>query len=145
MPASDLSLYAVKSVLILDNEGNRLFAKYYKPPHENANINQELATVKEQKTFEKGLFQKTSKGRDDVIIYESKVVVYKAVVDIIFYVIGDLDENEAMLFQVLQGLRDAIEILLKYAVEMTCHLFKRYSVLTLGILSISVLSSRITT
>lgn len=116
MPAADLSLYAVKAVLILDNEGNRIFTKYYVPPHDTAS-SQELTSVKDQKAFEKGLFQKTSKGRDDVIIYDSKVVVYKAVVDVIFYVIGDLDENEAMLFQVLQGLRDATEILLKYVLE----------------------------
>ena len=49
---SNLSLYSVKAVLILDAEGNRLLAKYY--PHAT-----ELAAVKDQRAFEKSLFDKT--------------------------------------------------------------------------------------
>jgi hypothetical protein len=49
---SNLSLYAVKAVLILDTEGNRLMTKYY--PHATA-----FAAVKDQRAFEKSLFDKT--------------------------------------------------------------------------------------
>jgi hypothetical protein len=49
---SNLSLYSVKAVLILDTDGQRLLAKYY--PHAK-----EFATLKEQKAFEKSLFEKT--------------------------------------------------------------------------------------
>uniref|UniRef100_A0A8C3T7B0 Coatomer subunit zeta n=1 Tax=Chelydra serpentina TaxID=8475 RepID=A0A8C3T7B0_CHESE len=44
------SLYTVKAVLILDNDGDRLFAKYYDDTY---------PTVKEQKAFEKNIFNKT--------------------------------------------------------------------------------------
>ena len=45
------SLYTVKGILILDNNGDRLFGKYYDP-----NV---FPTTKEQKDFEKSLFSKT--------------------------------------------------------------------------------------
>uniref|UniRef100_A0A8B9SAJ5 Coatomer subunit zeta n=1 Tax=Apteryx owenii TaxID=8824 RepID=A0A8B9SAJ5_APTOW len=44
------SLYAVKAVVILDNDGDRLFAKYYDDTYPSA---------KEQKAFEKNIFNKT--------------------------------------------------------------------------------------
>lgn len=45
------TLYIVKGMCILDNEGNRILAKYY-----DKNV---LPTTKEQKAFEKNLFTKT--------------------------------------------------------------------------------------
>uniref|UniRef100_A0A8B9MB84 Coatomer subunit zeta n=1 Tax=Accipiter nisus TaxID=211598 RepID=A0A8B9MB84_9AVES len=44
------SLYTVKAVIILDNDGDRLFAKYYDDTY---------PSVKEQKAFEKNIFNKT--------------------------------------------------------------------------------------
>ncbi|CDQ81853.1 unnamed protein product [Oncorhynchus mykiss] len=44
------SLYTVKAVLILDNDGERLYAKYYDDTY---------PSVKEQKAFEKNIFSKT--------------------------------------------------------------------------------------
>lgn len=45
------TLYIVKGMCILDNDGNRILAKYY-----DKNI---LPSAKEQKAFEKNLFNKT--------------------------------------------------------------------------------------
>lgn len=50
----NLSLYAIQAVIILDTEGHRVLAKYYNP-------SKEFQSVKEQKAFEKGLWQKTKK------------------------------------------------------------------------------------
>ena len=36
MTQANLSLYTVTALLILDSEGNRVLAKYYKPPHQTA-------------------------------------------------------------------------------------------------------------
>ncbi|KAJ8345255.1 hypothetical protein SKAU_G00294480 [Synaphobranchus kaupii] len=48
------SLYTVKAVFILDNDGNRLVSKYY---------DTELySSMKEQKNFEKNVFNKTYKA-----------------------------------------------------------------------------------
>ncbi|XP_025047276.1 coatomer subunit zeta-1 [Alligator sinensis] len=50
MSPQDPSLYTVKAILILDNDGDRLFAKYYDDTY---------PSVKEQKAFEKNIFNKT--------------------------------------------------------------------------------------
>ncbi|XP_029672284.1 coatomer subunit zeta-1 isoform X2 [Formica exsecta] len=48
------TLYTVKGMAILDNDGNRILAKYY-----DKNV---FPTPKEQKTFEKNLFSKTHRA-----------------------------------------------------------------------------------
>jgi hypothetical protein len=133
MPA-ELSLYSVNAVLILDSEGKRLFAKYYSPPYTTpGEVSDQLASsVKDQKSFEKGLFSKTNKQNADVIIYDSKAVLYKQIVDISIYVVGSMDENEAMLYQLVVGLRDAIELLLKHSVDKRT-LLENYDVVSLAV------------
>jgi len=69
--------------------------------------------VKDQKTFEKGLFEKTKKQTSDVILYDNKLVVYKQAVDCTLYVIGGAEENEIMLYLVVVALRDCLDALLK--------------------------------
>lgn len=142
MVVPDPTLYTVKAVLILDNEGKRVFAKYYQAPHDplaipsisnkpeassktksvgskskehtTQDVSSLSALVKEQKAFEKGLFSKTFKQSADIILYEdTAVVAYKQVGDVMLYIVGNtVDENEIMLYNTLIGLRDAITILL---------------------------------
>ncbi|KPJ10997.1 Coatomer subunit zeta-1 [Papilio machaon] len=57
------TLYIVKGMCILDNEGNRILAKYY-----DKNI---LTTTKEQKAFEKNLFNKTHSSHENELILQS--------------------------------------------------------------------------
>lgn len=59
----NLSLYTVSAFLILDAEGHRVLAKYYRPKsHPNAaDVSKGLSTLKEQRAFEKGLWAKTKK------------------------------------------------------------------------------------
>lgn len=74
---SNLSLYTVTALLILDSEGQRVFAKYYNPPHQAVpatGIPAELGVgaggpgmggllgFKEQKAFEKSVFDKIRRG-----------------------------------------------------------------------------------
>ncbi|NWV86447.1 COPZ1 protein, partial [Dasyornis broadbenti] len=47
------SLYTVKAIIILDNDGERLFAKYYDDTY---------PSVKEQRAFEKNIFSKTHRS-----------------------------------------------------------------------------------
>lgn len=97
-----------------------MFAKYYTAPHPDpaSPTLSTTTTVKEQKTFEKGLFNKTNKQNADVIIYDNHVVVYKQVADVILYIVArSLNENEAMLYQVIVGLRDALDILLAHNID----------------------------
>jgi len=108
---SDLSgpsLYTIKSIIILDNDGDRLFAKYYDDTY---------PTIREQKLFEKNVFAKTHKADSEIALLEGLTVVYKGNVDLFFYVVGSSTENELMLTAVLTCLYDSISSLLRKNVE----------------------------
>lgn len=66
--ATNLTLYSIQAFVVIDAEGNRVLAKYYKPKGGQADL-KEFATLKEQKAFEKGLWQKTKKGGGSVSVY----------------------------------------------------------------------------
>ncbi|KAF1552065.1 Coatomer subunit zeta-1, partial [Eudyptes schlegeli] len=84
-PPQEPSLYTVKAVIILDNDGDRLFAKYYDDTYPSA---------KEQKAFEKNIFNKTHRTDSEIALLEGLTVVYKSSIDLYFYVIGSSHENE---------------------------------------------------
>jgi len=54
----NLTLYAVTALIILDTDGNRVLSKYYRQ-ESNPPSSKGLAITKEQRAFEKGLWQKT--------------------------------------------------------------------------------------
>lgn len=80
------TLYTVKGMAILDNDGNRILAKYY-----DKNV---FPTSKEQKTFEKNLFSKTHRANAEIIMLDGLTCVYRSNVDLFFYVMGSSHENE---------------------------------------------------
>ncbi|KAI5609131.1 coatomer subunit zeta-1 [Silurus asotus] len=102
------SLYTVKAVLIMDNDGERLYAKYYDDTY---------PTVKEQKAFEKNIFNKTHRTDSEIALLEGLTVVYKSNIDLYFYVIGSSHENELMLMAVLNCLFDSLSQMLRKNVE----------------------------
>lgn len=102
------SLYTVKAVIILDNDGDRLFAKYYDDTYPSA---------KEQKAFEKNIFNKTHRTDSEIALLEGLTVVYKSSIDLYFYVIGSSYENELMLTAVLNCLFDSLSQMLRKNVE----------------------------
>ncbi|KAJ8326048.1 hypothetical protein BDV3_003873 [Batrachochytrium dendrobatidis] len=105
---ANMSLVSIKAAIVLDSEGHRVMAKYYSSEYPNS---------KEQKTFERNLFDKTRKLSSEIILFDNLIIVYKSVVDLFFYFVGSTDENEIMLNSVLQGFSDALSILLKSQVE----------------------------
>ncbi|GMM46215.1 coatomer subunit zeta [Pichia kluyveri] len=109
--SANTSLYSIDAILILDSDKNRIFTKYYKSPHENTE-NDLITNPKKQKQFEADLFKKTFKQNSDIILFESHTIVYKEYSDFIVYIIGGLSENEILLYNVLQGLTGAFEIIL---------------------------------
>ncbi|KIM60919.1 hypothetical protein SCLCIDRAFT_123284 [Scleroderma citrinum Foug A] len=115
----NLSLYTVSAFLILDAEGHRVLAKYYRPKsHPNAaDVSKGLTTLKEQRAFEKGLWAKTKKPGGDIILYDSHLAVYRHSLDLIFYIVGGPSENEIMLHSALVALSDAVHLLLRNQVE----------------------------
>ncbi|XP_053646197.1 coatomer subunit zeta-1 isoform X2 [Cherax quadricarinatus] len=103
------TLYVIKGIAILDNDGNRLLAKYYDPSV--------FPTVKEEKKFEKNLFQKTHRANAEVIMLDRLTCVYRSNVDLFFYVMGLSHENELILVSVLSCLYDAVSAILRKNVE----------------------------
>jgi len=93
------SLYTVKAIIILDNDGQRLVGKYY---------DDQFSTIKEQKEFEKNLFAKTNKQNGEIIMLENLTIVYKNNLDVFYYVVGSTSENEIMLVSVLNCLFDSL-------------------------------------
>jgi hypothetical protein len=100
------SMYTVKAVMILDNDGERILAKYF---------DDSWPSTKEQKEFEKNLFQKTQRANGgvtsrvclsargrfivavrvaEIVMFEGVTCVYRSNVDLFFYVIGSSFENE---------------------------------------------------
>ncbi|XP_019403909.1 PREDICTED: coatomer subunit zeta-2 isoform X1 [Crocodylus porosus] len=111
-PAAQLfqepSLYTVKAIFILDNDGQRLLAKYY---------DDTFPSMKEQKAFEKNVFNKTHKTDSEIAFLEGLTIVYKSSIDLFFYVVGSSHENELMLMAVLTCLFDSLNHMLRKNVE----------------------------
>jgi len=114
---SNLTLYSTSAFLILDSDGNRVLAKYYRPKNQPQFENKQLATLKDQRSFEKGLWEKTKKAGGDIIIYDNHLAVYKHSLDVIFYIIGPTSENELMLSSCLYAFWEALSMLLRNQVE----------------------------
>ena len=74
------TLNSVKGVMIMDNNGARILAKYY-----DAEMFPNTAA---QKKFEKTLFTKTHKANAEIIMLDGLTCLYKSSVDLFFYVIG---------------------------------------------------------
>ncbi|XP_062527857.1 nonclathrin coat protein zeta 1-COP isoform X1 [Bombyx mori] len=103
------TLYIVKGMCILDYEGNRILAKYY-----DKDV---LPTTKEQKAFEKNLFNKTHRANAEIIMLDGLTCVYKSNVDLFFYVMGSSHENELILQSVLNALYESVSLLLRRNME----------------------------
>ncbi|XP_022715168.1 coatomer subunit zeta-2-like [Durio zibethinus] len=103
---------AVKNILILDSEGKRVAVKYY---------SDEWPTNAAKLAFEKSIFTKTLKSNArteaEITMFDSNIVIYKFVQDLHFFITGGDEENELLLAGVLQGLFDAISLLLRNTID----------------------------
>ena len=68
----NLSLYSISTFLILDSDGGRVLAKYYRPKNQPLLDNKALSSLKEQRAFEKGLWEKTKKAGGELASYTIK-------------------------------------------------------------------------
>ncbi|QSL64658.1 hypothetical protein MERGE_001960 [Pneumocystis wakefieldiae] len=108
----NFTLYTIHAILILDSSGERIFVKYCQPPHPvfqagtaRSNL---YSAVKSQKAFEKGLWEKTKKTNNEIILYENYMVVYKTSIDITIMLIDKhaLLENYDLLSLVVNEICD---------------------------------------
>uniref|UniRef100_A0A8D1NA79 Coatomer subunit zeta n=1 Tax=Sus scrofa TaxID=9823 RepID=A0A8D1NA79_PIG len=98
------SLYTIKAVFILDNDGHRLLAKYY---------DDTFPSMKEQMAFEKNVFDKTSRTDSEIAFFGGMTIVYKSSIDLFLYVVGSSYENELMLMSVLTCLFESLNHILR--------------------------------
>jgi len=139
---SNMSLFAVNAILILStDDSSRILAKYYSAPHPPAGATANSTNypganpypqLKDQKAFEKGLLEKTSKQNSDIILYDNRVVVFKMESDVMLYVVGGADENEILLYNVVLALRDSLSILLKNSTDKRT-IIENYDLVSLAI------------
>lgn len=112
-----MSLYAIEGVLILDAAGERIYAKYYHPPHAEGEGEGEgqtgpFATHKQQLEFESELFAKTHKKDAEIMLCEGHLVLYKEYVDLSLILVGAQGENELVLQAAFDAYRGALELVL---------------------------------
>ncbi|EGX92059.1 coatomer zeta subunit [Cordyceps militaris CM01] len=113
-----MTLFSVQAILVLSTEdGSRIFAKYFSPPHAapTGGSTNPYPDTKSQKSFEKGLVEKTAKQTGDIILYDNRIVLYKLESDVMIYLVGAADENEVLLYNTLLAFRDSLHLLFKYA------------------------------
>ena len=103
------TLDTVKGILILDNDGKRILAKYYDA--------ESFPNTAAQKKFEKSLFTKTHKANAEIIMLDGFTCLYKSSVDLFFYVLGSGQENELLLMSVLDCLFNAVSQILRKNVD----------------------------
>ncbi|KAK0387623.1 hypothetical protein NLU13_3869 [Sarocladium strictum] len=134
-----MTLFSVQAILILSTEdGSRILAKYYSSPHSapNAGANSTSSNpypdLKSQKAFEKGLIEKTSKQSGDIILYDNRIVLYKHESDVMMYVVGNVDENEILLYNTVLALRDSLHLLFKQSVDKRT-IIENYDLVSLAV------------
>ncbi|KAE8449354.1 hypothetical protein EG329_008255 [Mollisiaceae sp. DMI_Dod_QoI] len=153
--APSMDMRCVTAIIILNSEdGSRVFAKYYSAPHHSTAHNQRTPfyssptpkskafadappqsayhDLKSQRAFEKGLLEKTAKQTADVILYDNRIVLYKSESDVMMYVVGGVDENEIMLYNVILSLRDSLHLLFKQSVDKRT-IIENYDLVSLAI------------
>lgn len=112
----------VKGVIVLDNEGRRIIAKYY-----NEELNMGLQTNPQQKEFERQLFTKSNKQEgaaklnmyeNDIMNVDDYVAVFRCYTDMTVYVLGDGKyDNELILASVLDTIHDCFDQVFKHNIE----------------------------
>jgi hypothetical protein len=100
----------VNNLIVLDNEGYRIFAKYY-----------DGKTKADQQALESMLHKKTktvaAKNEAEVLLMDQDIFVYKSGIECKFYVSGAVEENELILVGVLDAIYDTLSSLLKNQVD----------------------------
>ncbi|KAK8056153.1 hypothetical protein PG993_001380 [Apiospora rasikravindrae] len=141
--APGMSLFTVNAIIVLSvDDGSRIFAKYYnqQAPWRDSRYatiaspttNGPYPDVKSQKSFEKGLLEKTAKQTGDIILYDNRIVLYKMESDVMMYVVGDVSENEVLLYNVILALRDSLHLIFKQSVDKRT-IIENYDLVSLAI------------
>eukprot|EP01053_Blabericola_migrator_P005949 Blabericola_migrator_1__5948@NODE_2_length_32877_cov_165_790003_g1_i0_p17_GENE_NODE_2_length_32877_cov_165_790003_g1_i0NODE_2_length_32877_cov_165_790003_g1_i0_p17_ORF_typecomplete_len218_score24_74Clat_adaptor_s/PF01217_20/1_1e23AP5_subunit_s1/PF15001_6/0_12DUF924/PF06041_11/0_26_NODE_2_length_32877_cov_165_790003_g1_i02342224075 len=105
----DAGLSQILAIIILNDRGQRVITRYSPSALQHA----VFATHAAQVQFEEQLLDKTQKqncrsGQVEVVIHEEYLTLYRNVNDLHFIVIGDPNENEILLLDVINALYNAL-------------------------------------
>lgn len=109
----NISLYTITAALILGNDAQRLYAKYYRPEDPL----QAYKTLQQQEKFEKTIYDKVNKLHQDVLLCDNHLITYKQTNDVIVIIVGALNENECMLYTLTHNVNEALSILLNNSLD----------------------------
>ena len=111
----------VKGVLILDNEGARVMAKYYNSKGTF------FETLSSQKAFERSIFQKSNKVsgsnrsansfENDIMTVDNYVAIFRMYSDFSIFIIGHSDDNELILGMVLDCIHECFDRIFRHNIE----------------------------
>ncbi|TNY24781.1 coatomer protein [Rhodotorula diobovata] len=113
----------VTAIILIDNDSNRLLAKYYHPSHQDPKAapssppKNPFPTLKDQRAFEASIWEKTRRQQTDILVVDNLCVLYKHSLDLSFFLVAPLAENELMLHATLSAFYDAVAMLLRHQVE----------------------------
>lgn len=129
----NISLYTISAVLILDNEGERLYAKYYNqgPSQENGG-EVHFQTLSQQQKFESLIFGKINKVHQDIVLYDNHLVTYKQTNDIILIIVAKINENESLIYSTVANLFESLNILLDNTIDKST-IVSKYDLVSLAI------------
>lgn len=102
------TLYIVKGMAILDNDGHHIISKYYDSSFQSA---------KEQRAFEKKLFKRANQAKSEIIALDGLTCLYETNIDLFLFVFGSCHENELILLSVLKCLSESLSLVLRKNVE----------------------------
>ena len=109
----------VRGVILLDNEGQRIIAKYYN------SAGTQLETNQNQKSFERQLFVKSSKQsatgssrnvnsyENDIMLVDNYVAIFRTYSDMTIFIVGLADDNELILGLVLDCIHECFDRIFK--------------------------------
>eukprot|EP01032_Pedospumella_encystans_P030531 gene30531-34462_t len=100
----------IKSLVVLDADGDRLFAKYYDGRKKPEQITNEATLFKKTKTV-------TAKSEAEVLLLDNEIIVYRSGIECKFFISGPIEENELVLVCVLDCIFDTVSTLLKGQVD----------------------------
>jgi hypothetical protein len=103
----------IKAVILQDNEGVRLFAKYYN----KEDFSDKLTQIEFEKRLVKKVRSSNARMDTEIALLEGYTVAFKLGTDVTLAIVGSGDENELILVAVIDSLFESITALLRGAID----------------------------
>ncbi|CCW64785.1 unnamed protein product [Phytomonas sp. EM1] len=133
-------LHYVQGIVILDQAGKRIFAKYY-TKGDVSEPSKSLDAIEKQRQLECAAFQTIKDSRcnlslssdEDIMIIDQYTILFQQGDDVVFMVVGHKEENELVLNTVLRTLIDALKQVLNTPQLYTRLLLENYNGIVLTV------------